>query len=82
VSKHFTTGMSKCRNVEMQKTPFGVGFGYRELECRNTSPQECRNVGIPKCQNAKNTFWCRFQIPGVGVSKHFTTEMSKCEMEK
>jgi hypothetical protein len=32
VSKHFTTGIPKCQNVEMRKTPFGVGFGYRELE--------------------------------------------------
>jgi hypothetical protein len=48
VSKHFTTGMPKCRNAEMRKTPFGVGFGYRELECRNTSPQECRNAEMRK----------------------------------
>jgi hypothetical protein len=61
VSKHFTTGMPKCRNAEMRKTPFGAGFGYRKLECRNTSPQECRNV--------KNTFWCRFQILGIGGVK-------------
>jgi hypothetical protein len=40
VLKHFTTGMLKCRNDEMQKTPFGVGFSYQELECRNTSPQK------------------------------------------
>jgi hypothetical protein len=38
VSKHFTTGMPKCQNVEMRKTHFGAGFGYRKLECRNTSP--------------------------------------------
>jgi hypothetical protein len=48
VSKHITTGMSECQNVEMQKTPFGVGFGYRELECRDTSPQECQNAKLPK----------------------------------
>jgi hypothetical protein len=67
----------ECRNVEMRKTPFGVGFRYRKLECRNTSPQR-----MMKCQNAekKNTFWCRFQIPGVGVSKHFTTR--NAEMRK
>jgi hypothetical protein len=30
------------KNAEMsEKTPFGAGFGYWELECRNTSPQEC-----------------------------------------
>jgi hypothetical protein len=50
VSKHFTTGMLKCRNAEMRKTPFGAGFGYRKLECRNTSPQECRNAGMSKCE--------------------------------
>jgi hypothetical protein len=38
------------RNTEMQKTPFGAGFRYRELECRKTSPQEYRNVGMPKCE--------------------------------
>jgi hypothetical protein len=47
VSKHFIT-----RNVEMSKcTPFGVGFRYRELECRNTSSQgmsECRNAEMRK----------------------------------
>jgi hypothetical protein len=55
VSKHFTTRMSKCRNAEMKKTPFGVGFGYWELECRNTSPQECRNAEMPKCEMEKST---------------------------
>jgi hypothetical protein len=49
VSKHFTTGMPKCRNAEMRKTPFGVGFGYRELECRNTSPQKSRNAEMRNC---------------------------------
>jgi hypothetical protein len=44
VSKHFTTRMSECRNAEMRKTPFGAGFGYRDLECQNTSSQ-----GMPKC---------------------------------
>jgi hypothetical protein len=48
VSKHFTTGISNFWNVEMQKTPFGVGFEYWELECQNTSPQEYQNVGMPK----------------------------------
>jgi hypothetical protein len=40
---------------------------------------------MSKCRNEKNTFWCRFQIPGVGVLKHFTTGMPKCrndEMQK
>jgi hypothetical protein len=32
----------------MQKTPFGAGLGYRELECQDTSPQECRNEKSPK----------------------------------
>jgi hypothetical protein len=50
VSKHFTTGMPKCQNAKMRKTPFGAGFRYRELECRNTSPQEYRNVRMPKCE--------------------------------
>jgi hypothetical protein len=49
VSKHFTTGMPKCRNAKMRKTPFGVGFGYRELECRNTSPQKSRNAEMQNC---------------------------------
>jgi hypothetical protein len=38
----------ETQNAEMRKTPFGVGFRYRELECRNTSPQ-----GMPKCGNAE-----------------------------
>jgi hypothetical protein len=44
-----------------------------------------KNVEMPECQNAKNTFWCRFRIPGVGVSKHFITrnfETPKCEIPK
>jgi hypothetical protein len=36
-----------------------------------------RIIEIPKCRNAKNNFWCRFRIPGVGVLKHFTTGMPK-----
>ena len=35
---HRTGKMMKYRNA---KTPFGVVFGYRELECRKTSSQEC-----------------------------------------
>jgi hypothetical protein len=76
VSKHFITEMPKCEMPKYQTvdlTPFRSSR-YRELECRNTSPQECRN--------AKNTFWCKFWIPGVGVSKHFTTGMSKCRNAK
>jgi hypothetical protein len=36
---HRNSQHAKFRNAEMRKTPFGVGFGYQELECRNTSPQ-------------------------------------------
>jgi hypothetical protein len=46
----------KCRNAEMRKTLFGVGFGYRELECRNTSPQECRNAEMPKSKCRKRDY--------------------------
>jgi hypothetical protein len=78
----------KCRNPETgtsTKTPFRSfgdrdmefrSFGDRDMECQDISPQECRNVGM---RNAKNTFWCRFRIPGVGVSKHFTTGIPKCQ---
>jgi hypothetical protein len=54
-------------------------FGDRDMERQDISSQ-----GMSKCRNAemrKTPFWCRFQIPGVGVSKHFTTrnaEMPKC----
>jgi hypothetical protein len=37
------------RNAEMRKTPFGVGFGYRELECRNSSPQKLQNAEMQNC---------------------------------
>jgi hypothetical protein len=37
---------------------------------------------MPKFQNAKNTFWCRFQLLGVGVPKYFTTEIAKCQNVK
>jgi hypothetical protein len=47
--KTSSQGMSECRNAEMRKTTFGVGFRYRELECRNTLQQECRNDETPKC---------------------------------
>ena len=40
-------GMPECRNDKMQKTPFGVGFRYRE--CQNTLQQEYRNDETLKC---------------------------------
>jgi hypothetical protein len=44
-------GMSECRNVEVRKTPFGVGFKYQELECRKHFA-----TGMPKSRmsNAEN----------------------------
>jgi hypothetical protein len=45
VSKHFTIGKPKCRNAEMRKTPFGAGFGYRELEVSKHF-----TTGMPKCE--------------------------------
>jgi hypothetical protein len=39
-------GVPKSPKCEMRKTPF-EGFGYRELECQNTSSQ-----GMSKCRNA------------------------------
>jgi hypothetical protein len=72
------TGTSTKSFADREITPFRSS-GYRELECRNTSPQECRNAEM---RNVKNTFWCRFRLPGVGVSKHFTTEIAKCRNAK
>jgi hypothetical protein len=57
-------------------------FGDRDLESRDVSQQEFATCEIAKCRNAKNTFWCRFRISGIGVSKHFTTGMPKCRNEK
>jgi hypothetical protein len=63
-SRLFITGVPKSRNAKRRNpetgtstksfadreiTPFRSS-GYRELECRNTSPQECRNVEMPKCE--------------------------------
>jgi hypothetical protein len=39
-------------------TPFR-SFRYRELKCRNTSPQEYRNVEVPKREIVKCSFWIR-----------------------
>jgi hypothetical protein len=53
---------AKCRNPEIgtstksftdrEITPFRSP-GYRELKCRNTSPQKCRNAESPKCETTK-----------------------------
>jgi hypothetical protein len=75
------TSPQECRNVGMSKCEKHLLVQVSDTgswKCRNTSPQECQNA--KKC-----TFWCRFRIPEVGVSKHFTTGMSKCwnvEMRK
>jgi hypothetical protein len=57
------------------KLHFGVSdtgsWSFKTLHHRNDEMLESRN--------AKNTFWCKFRIPGVGVSKHFTIGMPKCE---
>jgi hypothetical protein len=79
VSKHFTTGMLKCQNAKMRKTPFGAGFGYRELECQNTSPQ------MPKCQ--KTPFGAGFRYQELEESRvktlhHRSPEVVKCETSK
>jgi hypothetical protein len=64
---------------------------YRELKCRNTSSQECRNAESLKCEMPKsrnrhtnkelrrpgNKSISDSRIPGVEVSKHFTTGVPK-----
>jgi hypothetical protein len=98
-SRLFITGVPKLRNVKRRnpetgtstKTPFR-SFGDRDMEFGvsgiatwSVKISHHRNAEMSECRNAKNTFWCRFRIPGVGVSKHFTTGIPKCrnaEMRK
>jgi hypothetical protein len=70
VSKHFTTGMPKCKKHLLVQVSDTGSWSVKTLHHRNTEMSECRNV--------KNTFWCRFRIPGVGVSRYFSTGMLKC----
>jgi hypothetical protein len=40
---------------------------------------------MSECRNAKNTFWCKFRIPGVGSVEtlhHRNAEMSECRNAK
>jgi hypothetical protein len=71
----------------MKKTHFGVGFGYRELECRNTSPQKSRSVKIQNCdmelQGLRHGV-SEFQGLRHGASRYLITriaEMKNCDME-
>jgi hypothetical protein len=74
VSKHFTTGMLKCKKHLLVQVSNTGSSSVETLHHRNTE--------IPECRNAKNTFWCRFWIPGVGVSRYFSTGMLKREITK
>jgi hypothetical protein len=49
VSKHFTIGMLKCKNVEMRKTPIAVGFiteswSVETLHHKNREMTKCEIV--------------------------------------
>jgi hypothetical protein len=70
--------MRKCRNID--PTPF-QSFGYRELKCQNTSPQESRNremrnAEIPKAGDS-------FGYRDLGsVSRTLTTGVPKSRNAK
>jgi hypothetical protein len=73
-----------------EMTPFWSS-GYRELEESRVETLHHRSPEVAKCETSKsrnghiNKEFCRpgnnsiseFWIPGVGVSKHFTTRMLK-----
>jgi hypothetical protein len=67
---HRSPKVVKCEKHLLVQVSDTGSWSVETLHHRNTEMLECRN--------AKNTFWCRFQILGVGVSKHFTTRIPKC----
>jgi hypothetical protein len=80
VSKHFTTGIPKCQNDEIRKTPFCAGFGYQELEVSKHF-----TIGMPKCQNVKmkkTPFGASFRYQELEVSRYVSTGMPKCRNVK
>jgi hypothetical protein len=90
---------AKCRNpeigtstksfVDWEITPF-QSPGYRELKCRNTSPQKCRNDESPKCETTKYqifdlTPFRSFRYRDLELSRNIhikDAEMPNCEITK
>jgi hypothetical protein len=73
------------RNVKRQNPETGTSTKVSDTGSWSQESRLFITGPVPKLRNAKNTFWCRFRIPGVGVSKHFTTRILKCrnaEMRK
>jgi hypothetical protein len=84
-SRLFITGVPESRNVKCRNPETGTSTGVLDTGSWRSQESRLFITGVPKSRNAKrrNTFWCRFRIPGVGVSKHFITRnvgMPKCEM--
>jgi hypothetical protein len=94
--KHLLLFVSDTESWKSQESRLfitGVGFRYRELECRNTLQQECRNDETMKCVFG-HRWWShrrravekssKIQAPfwslGHGESRRLITESPKCEM--
>jgi hypothetical protein len=77
--------------ADWEITPFRSP-GYRELKCRNTSPQECRNAESPKCETMKYQIFDPTPFRNFGYREleelstetlhHRSPEMVKCETPK
>jgi hypothetical protein len=84
-------GTSTKSFADREITPFWSSR-YRELEESRVETLHHRSPKVAKCEMLKsrnrhiNKEFCRpgnnsiseFQLPGVGVSKHFTIEIAKC----
>jgi hypothetical protein len=56
-------------------------FGYRELECRNTSPQECRNAEMRKTPFGVGFGYRELECRNTSPQKSRNAEMRNCDME-
>jgi hypothetical protein len=63
----------------MRKTPFGVGFGYRELDYQNTSPQECWDVEMRKTPFGEGFRYQDLECRNTSPKECRNDEMSKCK---
>jgi hypothetical protein len=77
----------EMRNTEILKQAHQqrLHFSVSGIATWSVEISHHRNAEMSECKNVKNTFWCRFRIPGVGVSKQFTIGIPKCqnaEMQK